>query len=94
VNCRTCKHWKAPEHNAIDYPLERYEDPDNFESAPRDDQHQHRLCRAVKRVDRYDEPKPTPKAFTQDASGYMALLWTAPDFGCVLHEPTTSEVVK
>jgi hypothetical protein len=87
MNCRDCKHWKVPA-DLPDYPLERYVDMDQpYEALPRDAQHQHRLCSAVPRVDYYiPHPDPPPLAFTQDASGCMALLWTAPDFGCVLFE--------
>jgi hypothetical protein len=81
--CRDCKHWTKPNEYAM-YPLERYDY--DYNQQPRDGRHQHKVCGLIVLADREKVDDP-PKAFTMDASDYHAVLWVAPDFGCVLFEP-------
>jgi len=69
--CKDCKHWKPSD------------DPHYLgDDAP------HRTCDRIILAGWFgdEHEQPAPLAFTQDGSGYKAVLWTAPDFGCVLFE--------
>jgi hypothetical protein len=77
-NCASCKHWGSGEPYV-------YYDPENHDDEINTP---HRVCGLVRLVDLRQSPGDV-KAFTQDASGYTANLWTAPDFGCALYERST-----
>ncbi len=81
-NCGNCKHWTKPdEHYGPSNPFHsRYDGIDETSTI-----HTHRICSLITLADRADREAP-PKAYTMDASDYMATLWVAPDFGCALFE--------
>lgn len=81
INCRDCKHWAldAERYEYFDPALPEKEDYGPEGETP------HKVCGKIKLVDLRENPG-NVRAFTQDASGYSAKLWTAPDFGCVLGE--------
>lgn len=77
--CANCKHWK--------------DDPENYRMArsgavdpPWTDPPSHRLCLRIGLIGRVW--KENPIAYTADASGYQADLWTSAEFGCSLWEAT------
>ena len=85
--CRTCRHWTSP-NNMTPWEREfgsfgRYSHPDE-EKQLKDDCH--RVCFGILHVCEASGIEPIPVAYTSDASGYMADLWTAPEFGCALWE--------
>ncbi len=79
--CKTCAHWKSSEREweEIEHPV----DPDTYER-----------METTFDVRRCDHPKLLfcerplePNGFAvADGSEYMAILYTAEDFGCVRHE--------
>jgi len=69
--CATCRHWAYEPRDAAT----------PVESAP------HEKCGAIVLFWGFDGTQAVPRAFTSDADGHRADLWTAPDFSCALHEP-------
>ena len=82
--CKTCKHWKKPEHYSITIrdicdPL----DPDTYE--PMDRGFESRLCKQPTQT--FCEAPVERNGFAlADGSEYIAMLATGEDFGCVRHE--------
>jgi len=68
ITCKDCKHWGTGPN------YDRYE-PDG--------EHPHRICALIVLGSRYDEGASQLPAYTEDASGYKADLFTRPDFGCL-----------
>jgi hypothetical protein len=78
-NCRDCKHW------TLDAEQYQYYDPELPENewGEQNGETPHKVCGLIGLIDLRANPAGM-RAFTQDASGYSAKLWTAPDFGCAL----------
>jgi hypothetical protein len=79
-NCKDCEHW---DRDGGTY--ERYDD-DGEEIGDH--------ARTCLKVVHGNESKPGAAAYVTDASGYMARLWAAPDFGCALFEAKEPETQK
>lgn len=78
MTCKDCKHWGTGRQ------YERWDDDANpIESL-------HKICNGVTLLGglewQDDEKLKAVKAYTLDASQYVADLWTAPDFSCALFE--------
>lgn len=79
MTCKQCKHWARSR--------------DGYGNVIEDDANdgylgRHRLCEQITLRDPHpvllgEDP---PLAYTQDASGYQADVWTSPDFSCALFE--------
>lgn len=74
VRCDRCRHWGDPARNFLG-PTER-----GYRKVGTE-----RICGRIG-LAQWIGPDPTPEigAYTEDASGYKADLWTFPDFGCPL----------
>jgi hypothetical protein len=86
MNCKTCKHWTAPDTHIDKYSIVEIcqpVDPDTFE--PMVNAFEVRECRSPKIA--YFERNPESTGITLvDASEYFARMLTGEDFGCVNHE--------
>lgn len=78
--CRTCKHWRDAEYGDYAHPI----DPDTYEEMEID--FGVREC-ANPKLMFCERPLERNGFAVADGSNYMANLYTAEDFGCVLHEP-------
>lgn len=84
-HCADCRHWgREGDESPMGYHLDIAHDYDETKTpvAP------HRACVKVVHLNRegtsaVDVTRP---AYLMDASGYMARLWTRPEFGCAEFE--------
>jgi hypothetical protein len=86
--CKTCAHWHTPvegDHRGDD--IVRPIDPDTYE--PMKMPFEVRACRHPKLMF-CERPVENPGFAVADGSTYFAGLYTSSEFGCVLHEPTTT----
>jgi hypothetical protein len=79
--CKTCRFWEIVQrdYDPIAHPI----DPDTYE--PMDLPFEVRLCQHPD-ILFAERPLKDIGAALMDGSQYMALLYTAENFGCVLHE--------
>lgn len=83
MNCKTCKHWTAPEKGDYDAMFRPY-DPDTYE--PMEFGFDVRRCQHPSLLF-CERPLESNGFAVRDGSEYFAALYTAEDFGCVRHEP-------
>ena len=81
--CRTCKHWTVNGPIGDDDPIITPIDPDTYE--PMKIGFEVRICNHP-RLLFCERPLESDGFAVADGSEYMANLYTAQDFGCVLHE--------
>lgn len=84
MNCKTCKHWTTNDAGPyIATEIFTPTDPDTYE--PMQMPFEVRECRHPSQT--FCERPVEPNGFgVADGSGYMAMLVTAEDFGCVRYE--------
>lgn len=75
-NCETCEFWTTTAELQKRY---GYHEPEAVES----DVGKYRVCKRIVLNDHIGSRKRLPLAYTQDASGYRADLWTRPEFSCI-----------
>jgi hypothetical protein len=80
--CKTCKHWTAVDKNEWNEICNPY-DPDTFESMEMP--FEVRRCEHPKLLF-CERPVEINGFATMDGSEYKADLYTAEEYGCVLHE--------
>lgn len=83
MNCKTCAHWIEPKNDMDAEMLCKPRDPDTMELM--DLGFEVRVCRHPSQAFHCAPVDRRSFALT-DASLYYAVLATAEDFGCVLHE--------
>lgn len=85
--CKTCKHWQKDSentHGSITRPV----DPDTWK--PMVMPFEVRMCSSPA-ILFHERPVESNGACVADGSAYMAVLFTAEDFGCVRHEQTAPQ---